>query len=349
MQTEFSDQIDGPPLSLSVILPAYNEGSHIYENIKQVCLTLKGYDYEVIVVDDGSNDNTYQESLRSRQDGFPVQAIQREKNYGKGSALIYGCTFAQNNYIVFLDADLEIDATNIHSLLEKMLGSGAEIIIGNKDQNNITVPPLRRMMSFLYQKMVAVLFEMPLHDTQTGIKIIRKDVLQACIPMLKVSRFAFDVELLVAAHRFGYHILEQSVGVSYKRKASLERIKPKQIAHMFLDTLSIYYRASFWSWLRPGLTTKIWMLCLIIGFLLFGMGLAKLITPLILIPPIKNIFYIVALQFLPLVVRDWLLTIFGFFIVTISAIKLNTILLNSFARRDRGDLAGILIRPNDKQ
>jgi hypothetical protein len=159
-----------------------------------------------------------------------------------------------------------------------------------------------------------------------------------------VRRFAFDVELLVAASRFGFRVIETPVDVRFQRKSSLERIRPRQIARMFVDTLSIYYHSSFWVWLSPALSTKLWMAAFVLGVLLLGIGLGKLLTPLVLTPPFKQIIYVVALQFLPLVLRDWLLVVGGGLLIVAALYRLNASLLNAFARKERKGLAEILGR-----
>ncbi len=93
---------------LSVIIPAFNEGHHIHANLAQVCETLKELDFEIIVVDDGSSDNTFGESQRAKAAGYPVRTVRHPVNKGKGAALFYGFQFAAGEYIAFLDADLEI-------------------------------------------------------------------------------------------------------------------------------------------------------------------------------------------------------------------------------------------------
>ena len=77
-------------IHLSIILPAYNEGLHIYANILKICDALKTRDFEIIVVDDGSSDNTFSESKRAAKNGRPVKTVQLESNRGKGASLFRG-------------------------------------------------------------------------------------------------------------------------------------------------------------------------------------------------------------------------------------------------------------------
>lgn len=327
---------------LTVIVPAYNEGQHIYTNLLAVCKTLDGRAFEVIVVDDGSQDNTLAECQRAARRGYPIRVIRQDVNRGKGASLIRGFEAADGDLIAFLDADLEIAPQNLLHFGDVMQAAEADVVAGVKDPSANRFPLVRRLMSMLYRAGIGFLFGLSISDTQTGIKLFKRAVLEAAIPRLKVSRFAFDVELLVAASRFGYRIVEHPVEVVYRRASGLGRIGARQVLATFWDTLAIYYRASFWRWLEPDLRTRLWMVVFVLSVFLAGIGIGKLLTPVILSPPFSSIVYYIFLQFLPTRLRDWLLAVGGALLVFISLVQLNKILLDAFARRDRGDLAGIL-------
>ncbi len=326
---------------LSVILPAYNESGHICQNILRVRDALREIDHEVIVVDDGSADATYAEAQRAAGSG-PVIALQQLPNQGKGRALFRGFEAASGELVAFLDADLEIAPENILALIACMDQTGADVVIGTKSADRSQFPLARRVMSAGFRKSVAFLFGLDVSDTQTGIKLFRRDVLEDVVPRMRVSRFAFDIELLVAANRFGYTIAEVPVQVNYLRSGSLGRVRLGTILHTAADLAGIYYRSSFWRWLEPGLGTRIWMILFVLGIFLLGIGVGKLLTPVIVQPPISDVLYYLFLQFLPRTLRDWLLVIGGAALIGLSLIQLNKSILQAFARRDAGDLAGIL-------
>lgn len=333
---------DQAPL-LSVVLPARDEAHHIYANVRRVSAALGGIAHEVIVVDDGSADATFGESARAAASGLPVRAVRQPTNLGKGAALFRGFAESRGEIVAFLDADLEIAPEELLRLLEVLRSRPAAVVVGTKTGDGF--PLARRLLSRGFRATVAFLFGLSVKDTQTGIKLFRREVLERVAPRMSTSRFAFDIELLVAAARFGYDIAECPVAAGFGRRGGLGRMGLRQLGEMLLDSVRIYYRASFWSWLQPGLVARAWMVVFGLGLFLFGIGVAKLLTPVVLQPPVRQVFRVLALQFLPPLLRDWLVLGAGLLMVVISLVQLNKILLAAFARRDAGaSLAGLLRR-----
>jgi glycosyltransferase involved in cell wall biosynthesis len=326
---------------LSVILPAYNEAEHLYEHLQELAKELAGRRFEIVVVDDGSLDSTLEECRRAASEGLPVRDVRSPVNEGKGAALSHGFDASSGTIVAFLDADLEIAPKYLARLEHAMVAAGADGAVGVRRLGSQEAPWSRRAMSGAYRRLVRLLFGLPLDETQAGIKLFRRRVLDDCIPRVTTRRFAFDVELLVACQRYGYHIVECPVRRTYTRGGQLGRITGRQAGRTLWETMLVYYRASFWHWLRPAAATKLWMIALGLGILIFGVGAGKLITPLVLQPPIKQVFYVAALQFLPRALRDWLLVAAGAGLALLALIMLNRSLVDAFARRDRGDLAGI--------
>ena len=329
------------PIRLSIIVPAFNEGSHICDNLLVIWDSLKRHDTEIIAVDDGSSDNTLAEIERAAKTNPAIKPLQLRSNAGKGASLFRGFEHARGDVIVFFDSDLEIAPHYIVKLLAVMEEEQADVVAGVKDINSNRFPAPRRMTSALYRNTVKFLFDLSISDTQTGIKAFKREVLENAIPRMSVSRFAFDLELLVAASRFGYKIVEYPVEVSYVRKGGMGRMKFGAFFATFVDTLGIYFRASFWRWLEPSAGTQFWMVLFVLGVFLAGIGFAKILSPIILQPTLDRVSYIVFLRFIPAAVRDPMLAVTGLLIVAISLIQLNKSLLKAFARKDRGDLAGI--------
>ena len=229
---------------VSVIMPAYNEGAHISSSLEETVRTFDefGCDYEIIVVDDGSLDNTYKESLDFAS-GYSNIIIKRNRvNYGKGRALKYGFRFASGKYIVFVDADMDLHPGQIQTFFDIMRLDEVDIVIGSKRHPNskLYYPIGRRIISSVYFFLVNLLFGLPIKDTQTGLKIFKYDALREIFPKILIKHFAFDLELLVNAHHLGYKIAEAPVVLTSQRKYG--RIGPGAIYKIWVDTMAIFYR-----------------------------------------------------------------------------------------------------------
>jgi glycosyltransferase involved in cell wall biosynthesis len=329
-------------MRLSVILPARNEAHHIRANVRRVCEALAGEELEVVVVDDGSGDGTQAEAQAAAAEGLPVKVVRQEPNRGKGAALFRGVAESTGELVAFLDADLEIAPENVRRLADLLVSSGADVLVGSKSEGHSDFPLRRRLLSRAFRAAVSFLFGLSVGDTQTGLKLFRREVLERVAPRMTSSRFAFDIELLVAASRFGYTIAECPVPASFGRERRMGRMSLRTMLELLADALRIYYRASFWSWLNPGTLARLWMVVFVLGVFLFGIGVGKLLTPVVLKPPVRDVFHVVALQFLPPLLRDWLVLAGGAAMVLVSLVQLNKILLAAFARRDRAGLAGLL-------
>ncbi len=229
---------------ISIIMPAHNEEDHIYKSIKETCQVFKDLrcSYEIIVVDDGSEDKTYQEAQRAAQDFKNIYVKRDRKNYGKGRALKKGFKFAKGDMVVFLDADLDLHPEQIHTLFRIMKEKKADVVIGSKrhPESQLDYPFSRKIISSVYFFLVKILFGLPIRDTQTGLKLYKYQALKEIFPKVLIKRYAYDLELLVNAHHRGYKIAESPITLSSQRPYG--RIKPIDIWHTWWDTMAIFYR-----------------------------------------------------------------------------------------------------------
>lgn len=231
---------------ISVLMPAYNEGAHLYENLVQTIRVFEKYkrEYEIIVINDGSNDNTSQEALRTEAEFPRVKFVNLDKNVGKGNALQEGFAAATGDYVVFLDADLDLHPAQLWKLFKEMRDKQADVVIGSKRHplSKVHYPFARRVISYIYAIVLGVLFGLPLTDTQSGLKIFRFEVLADVLPRILCKRYAFDVEVLANAHHMGYKIVEYPVVVSWRRHNRWGRIGLRDMYLTGIDTLAIFYR-----------------------------------------------------------------------------------------------------------
>ena len=241
---------------ISILMPAYNEANHIYRNILETQKILEevGVHYEIIVIDDGSQDETYEVALKAARDEI-VMIKKTRMNYGKGQALKYGYRFVTGDLVVFLDADLDLHPRQIRILYDVMKENHADIVIGSKRHSASILkeyPKRRRVISYVYNLMVRVLFASHFRDTQTGLKLFKKSVLDDIFHRILVKRFAFDVELLMVAHHLGYKIMDAPVVLDFNRSHRMGRVRIRDLFHTWQDTLAIFYRLYIRKWyLRP--------------------------------------------------------------------------------------------------
>ncbi len=230
---------------VSVVMPAYNEAHHIIKNLQETIITLNGlgFPFEVILVDDGSQDRTWLEAAKLLVDqDSTVRVIRCQENRGKGNAVMCGTWYSRGELVVFLDADMDLhpaQLTNFFSILDR---TGADIVIGSKlhPDSHVNYPLRRRLWSAGYYALVRLLFGLPVRDTQTGLKVFRREVLQRVFPRVLVKRFAFDIEVLAVANRLGYKMTEAPVTLYFRRKFG--RVDLGEVLKIFRDTLAIFYR-----------------------------------------------------------------------------------------------------------
>jgi glycosyltransferase involved in cell wall biosynthesis len=231
---------------VSIVMPAYNEARHIVGNMRETIATMNelGVPFEIILVDDGSQDRTCEEAVRHLNGmGRNVKVARYRENAGKGNALMCGFNFATGDIIAFLDADMDLHPRQLPALFEVMQSRGADVVIGSKrhPRSDVNYPFVRKIWSSGYAFLVGLLFGLPLRDTQTGLKVFRAEVLRSVFPRILAKRFAFDVEVLVVAHHFGYKICDAPVTLRFKR-GSFGRVNLTDVWNVFIDTLAIFYR-----------------------------------------------------------------------------------------------------------
>lgn len=231
-------------MKISIIMPAYNEGPRIYDNILETVRTMEelGLNHELIVVDDGSKDNTYQEANRAASRSANVQAVRYANNGGKGNALKYGFRYVTGDLVAFLDADLDLHPRQIKTFLEYMEKYNADVVIGSKRHklSQVDYPLQRRILSRGYSLLIKMLFNLSVKDTQTGLKLFKREVLEEIFPKVLSKEYAFDLELLVNVHDRGYAIAEAPIVLNFQRefgRVGLADVKP-----IAIDTAAIFYR-----------------------------------------------------------------------------------------------------------
>jgi glycosyltransferase involved in cell wall biosynthesis len=240
------------PIQLSVVVPVYRTGDSIVTSLDRliVALSMTELAWEIVVVADGDADAFAHASRRSSPS---VHVVGYDQNRGKGFALRYGVRECRGQLVTFVDADMQIAPEEIGRMVALLRLYNADIVVGSKrhPMSEVTYPWTRRVQSLAYQALVRALFRVKVRDTQTGLKVMRREVARDVIDRAVVKRFAFDLELLTIATHLGHNrIIEAPVRIdeSFSTTTDLSAVRS-----VLQDTLAIYYRLRFLRYYdRPG-------------------------------------------------------------------------------------------------
>ena len=202
--------------SLSVVIPAYNEAARLGNTLRAVVDYLRQNfpDGELIVVDDGSSDQTEELARQILQDSGDLRTsvISYKSNLGKGRAVRLGLLAARGDVALFSDADLSTPITEAPKLIEPIVNSQYAVTFGSRalDRTLIGVhqPWRREQGGRVFNLVVRLATGLPFWDTQCGFKAFRMSVCRPLVEAATVDRFGFDVELLYLAFRAGLNLKE---------------------------------------------------------------------------------------------------------------------------------------------
>lgn len=231
---------------LSLIVPTYKQEKIIEKNIHSLNDALESIQvpFEVIVVIDGQVDKTHEKlkKLKSKN----IKVISYKENLGKGNAVKTGMLQAKGDIIGFIDAGMEIDSTSISMLLNHMIWYDADIVVGSKlhPVSQIEYPFFRRILSRGYRMIIRMLFGLKVRDTQVGLKLYKKKVVEQVFPKLLVKKFAFDVETLAVANALGFkRIYDAPVKLKLGKESTIKNTKYWSVVwNMLWDTAAVFYR-----------------------------------------------------------------------------------------------------------
>ncbi|MEM3709265.1 MAG: glycosyltransferase [Nitrososphaerales archaeon] len=226
-------------MKLSMIMPAYNEEKHIEEAIEEAIKALKriGLDYEIIVVNDGSEDETENKVIMCKKKYQSIKLVSYNENKGKGFAIKEGFKHISGDIIFLLDTDGEILPINLQDYFNAL--KSADIAIGSKWHKNSSVqaPLVRKFLSIGFYALVKLFFSIKISDTQTGFKAFRREALEKLVRLQFANRYVFDVELLAIANYLKLKVIELPVHIKLNAGFSV-----KKILQMFLELLGVLYR-----------------------------------------------------------------------------------------------------------
>jgi dolichyl-phosphate beta-glucosyltransferase len=224
---------------LSVVIPAYNEATRLPPTLAAIRAFLDrwGRAYEILVVDDGSTDDTIERARRAG--GSTVKVLENGRNRGKGHSVRRGMLAAGGDLRLMCDADLSTPIEELPRLLSR-LDDGHDVAIGSRalpdSRVEVRQPLYRESMGRLYNRLVRLLLLSGLHDTQCGFKLFTARAAQLAFAPARLDGFSFDVEALFIAQRRGLTIAE--VGVTWRNDAA-SRVGMARGALAFFDLLRI--------------------------------------------------------------------------------------------------------------
>jgi glycosyltransferase involved in cell wall biosynthesis len=226
---------------LSIIVPCHNSGPGLRDFLARLEGQLSALgSNEIVLVSDGSTDDTL--VIARELASATLRVVHYPDRSGKGHALRVGLSRARGEYVGFIDSDGDIDPQAIGPFLSLMDLYQPDVVLGSKrhPMSEVAYPPLRRVMSWVYHKLTRLLFRVNVRDTQTGLKVIRRDVLSAVLPRMFEKRYAWDLELLVVARMLGFtRVFEAPVRIDYRFSSQVD---PNAAFRIILDSVAIFYR-----------------------------------------------------------------------------------------------------------
>ncbi|MGE5324555.1 MAG: dolichyl-phosphate beta-glucosyltransferase [Actinomycetota bacterium] len=210
----------------SIVVPAYNERLRIGQTLEQILAHLRheSWNAEVLVVDDGSRDETFQIVSGFATANPQVRVIQNPGNQGKGYSVRNGMLHARGDVMLFTDADLSSpisEATRLFAALDQ----GADVAIGSRwldPSLQFQRQPLkRRIMSRTFNLYLRMLLGFSYRDTQCGFKAFTRRAAQVIFPRQRITRWGFDAEILYLAHRFHLKVAEVPVAWGHDERSTI--------------------------------------------------------------------------------------------------------------------------------
>ena len=232
-----------PQPFLSVVIPAFNEEPRISNTLSQVVeyLTAQDYGWEVVVADDGSQDQTAQLVDQVTVD-HPNVRVLRLPHRGKGWAVKNGMLAAEGEYRLLCDADLSVPIAQVERLLPP-LGPSSDVVLGSREAPGAArfgEPARRHLMGRVFNLLVSRLAVPGLSDTQCGFKCFRGEAAENLFQRQTMDGFAFDVELLYLARKHGLSFVEVGVDWYYRPQSKVRPVRDSLA--MTLDLLKIRWR-----------------------------------------------------------------------------------------------------------
>lgn len=235
-----------PATGVSILMPVYQLESDIADNIDRVASVVAGWNQvEVIVIDDGSTDDTRSSAEKAAANHDFVTVVGYPTNRGKGGALKEGFGYTSQETIVFLDSDLDLPPEQLSGFVNEFEKLNVDGLVGAKRAAMAPgrYPVLRRILSLAFAMVNKVLFRLPVRETQTGLKTFKRAALADTLPHLETDGYAFDLELLIRIRKAGGSMAEAPVALA---RGSSSGVSVATLWEMARDTIKIWFGSFKW-------------------------------------------------------------------------------------------------------
>ena len=230
-------------ISLSVVIPAYNVEDSVLSVISNISkiLNSNGLSYEIIVVNDGSTDNTWQVLQNVKKENYNLIVLSYKQNKGKGYAVRKGILESKGKFVMYVDGDLDINTQIIREYLDEL--SNYDILIASKNhpESKIQSAQSRQILSRIFNSIVRIFTGIKIKDTQAGLKVGNGEIFRKIFGIMSIDGFAFDVEFLTIACILNAKIMEMPISMNLTTKIS----RPLRFilsVQMFCDILKIAFK-----------------------------------------------------------------------------------------------------------
>lgn len=228
-------------MDISVVIPLYNEEESLPELtdwIRRVMLA-NNFSYEIILVDDGSKDNSWKIIMDLKKSHEQISGIKFRRNYGKSAALNVGFAATQGDVVITMDADLQDSPDEIPELYDRIMNQGADLVSGWKQKRYD--PLTKTIPTKLFNSVTRSVSGIDnLHDFNCGLKAYRKDVVKSIEVYGEMHRY-----IPVIAKWAGFSHIQEQVVQHYPRKYGTTKFGPGRFVKGFLDLMSIFFVGKF--------------------------------------------------------------------------------------------------------
>ena len=239
--------------SLSIIIPAYNEQARLPETLQRILQYLSTTDWisrEILVVDDGSTDDTFEVASQFAAKNPEIRVLRNPGNKGKGYSVRHGMLEAKGDWRLFTDADLSAPIDELPKLTQAVADGKFTVAIGSRaiDPSLIGIhqPGFRENAGRAFNAVMRMAVGLPIADTQCGFKLFRGDVAELVFSRQRLERFGFDVEVLYIAAKYGHKIAEIPVRWNHAEGSKVGMLNGLQafteLAQVRWNDLRGYYR-----------------------------------------------------------------------------------------------------------